>query len=438
MKRKFIEKLLFWKENEIRTPLLVRGARQIGKTYIIDEFCKANFKNYVYLNFENTSELSTIFEKTIEPKEIIRYIEATIGKPIDIENTIIFFDEIQVSERAITSLKYFCEAEENYKIVCAGSLLGVKINRFNSSFPVGKVRILEMYPMDFEEFLLAIGEDALLDIINKCYEKNEAMVEILHNKAIKCYQDYLIIGGMPQAVLNYIKNDKDVIRFDKVIHESIITAYIADMRKYTMSAAETIKMNDIYNSIPRQLSKDNTKFKYNIIKQTANKRDYELPLDWLLSAGLIYKSTKIDKTQTPLKAYLEQSHFKIYLNDVGLLSTLAGVSYKDILLSENNIFKGALTENYIAQTLKANEVPLYYFKPSQNMEIDFVISQGNAVIPIEVKSGSHVKATSLKAYLEKYKAEYGIRISSKNFGMNNKILSIPLYAAYLIGKSSTI
>ena len=265
MKRKFLEKLIYWKENEMKTPLLVIGARQIGKTYIIEEFCKTNFKNYVYLNFENKHDLATIFEKTMEPKEIIKYIEATIGKSIDIENTIIFFDEVQISEDAITSLKYFCEAKENYKIICAGSLLGVKINRFNSSFPVGKVRILNMYPMDFEEFLWAIEEEKLSEIIKECYNNKEAMIEILHNKAIKYYQDYLLIGGMPQAILNYIKNDKNIMKFDRIIHQSIIMAYISDMRKYTMSAAETIKMNEIYETIPRQLAKDNTKFKYNIM-----------------------------------------------------------------------------------------------------------------------------------------------------------------------------
>lgn len=289
-----------------------------------------------------------------------------------------------------------------------------------------------MCPMDFEEFLWALGEEKLAEIIEDSFIKKEAMVEILHNKAMRYYQDYLLIGGMPQAILNYIKNDKDVMKFDKVIHESIIMSYIADMRKYTISAAETIKINEIYESIPRQLAKDNTKFKYNIVKETANKRDYELPLDWLVSSGLIYKATKVIKTDSPLKAYIEQSNFKIYLNDAGLLSTLSGVNYKDVLISESNIFKDALTENYIAQALKANGRELYYFKPTQNMEIDFVINMENSIIPIEVKSGTHVKSNSLKSYLEKYKADYGIRISSKNFGMNNGIFSVPLYGVYLI------
>lgn len=432
MKRKFLQKLLYWKENEINTPLLITGARQIGKTYIIDEFCKTNFKDYVYLNFEKNSELVSIFEKTLEPKEIIKYIEALIGRNIDIESTIIFFDEVQISERAITSLKYFNEDKEEYKIVCAGSLLGVKINRFETSFPVGKVRILEMYPMDFEEFLWAIEEEKLSQIIRECFEKKEAMVDILHTKAIKYYQDYLLVGGMPQAIINYIKNEKDVMKFDKEIHNSIIMAYIADMRKYTISAAETIKMNEIYESIPRQLAKENVKFKYNIVKQNANKRDYELPLDWLLSAGLVYKATKVEKAQSPLKAYMEQSSFKIYLNDVGLLATLSDVNYADILISEDNIFKGAITENYIAQMFKTEGKDLYYFKPNQNMEIDFIINIDNNIVPIEIKAGTHVKSKSLNSYIEKYKAEYGIRISNRNFGVSDKIVSIPLYAAYLL------
>lgn len=432
MKRKFLEKLLYWKENEIKTPLLITGARQVGKTYIITEFCKENFENYVYLNFEKNNELSSIFEKTMEPKEIIKYLEATIGKSIDIEKDILFFDEIQVSEKAITSLKYFCEAKEEYKIICAGSLLGVKINRFETSFPVGKVRILEMYPMNFEEFLWAIGEEKLAEIIGESFSKKEAMVEILHNKAIKYYQDYLLVGGMPQAVLNYIKNDKDVMKFDKEIHNSIIMSYIADMRKYTISAAETIKINEIYESVPRQLAKENTKFKYNIIKQNANKRDYELPLDWLSSAGLVYKAIKVEKSQSPLKAYIEQSNFKIYLNDVGLLSTLSDVNYSDILISEDNIFKGAITENYVAQMFKTNGKELYYFKPNQNMEIDFIMNIDNKIVPIEVKAGTHVRSRSLSNYIEKYNAEYGIRISNRNFGINNKVISIPLYAIYLL------
>ncbi len=432
MKRKFLEQLQDWENRNIKEPLMVIGARQIGKTYIIEKFCKENYDKYLYLNFEDITKLSSIFENTLVPKEIISQIEILIGEKIDIEKTVIFFDEIQICEKAITSLKYFCEAKENYRIITAGSLLGVKLHRFESSFPVGKVRILNMYPMDFEEFLWAIGEENLVSEIRTCFTDKKPMTEILHDKAMKYYIDYLYIGGMPQAILNYIDHDKNCILFERVIHSSIITAYIADMRKHTISGAETIKINEIYDSIPRQLAKENTKFKYNIVKVTANKRDYELPLDWLVASSLVYKANKIERPQTPLKVFLDNANFKIYLNDVGLLGALANVSYQDIGLNENNLFKGALTENYVAQELKAKQIDLMYYKPTQTMEIDFVIAQENQVIPIEVKAGEHVKSRSMSNYIMKYKPPYAIRISARNFGFSNNIYAIPLYAVFCI------
>lgn len=432
MERKFSNELIRWKENT-KEPLMVIGARQIGKTYLIDEFCKQNFNNYVYLNFEDITGLSSAFEEDLTPENIIKRIEIIINKDIDIENTVIFFDEIQISERAISSLKYFCESENNYKIICAGSLLGVKLHRFKSSFPVGKVRILNMFPMDFEEFLWACDEKKLSDEIRKCYKEKKQMLEPLHERALKYYLDYLYIGGMPQAVNNYIQNSKDVMKFDRNIHSSIIMAYIADMRKYTNTASETIKINEIYESVPRQLAKENTKFKYNIVNPMANKRDYELPLDWLIASNLIYRAIKVEKTQSPLRAYVDQSNFKIYMNDVGLLSNLSKTNYRDISFDDDNTFRGALTENYIAQSLVAMDIDLIYFKPTQTMEIDFLYTDelGN-VIPMEVKSGVHVKSRSLSNYIIKYNPIYAIKLSARNFGFSNKIYSVPLYAIFAI------
>lgn len=432
MERKFLKELKDWKNRNIKEPLMIVGARQIGKTYIINEFCKKNYEKYLYLNFEDIAKLSSVFENTLEPKEIIHQIEILIGEKIDIEKTVIFFDEIQICERAITSLKYFCEAKENYRIITAGSLLGVKLHRFESSFPVGKVRILNMYPMDFEEFLWAIGEEELSKEIRNCYTNRKPMADILHEKAIRYYQDYLYVGGMPQAVLNYIEHEKNSLLIERVIHNSIITAYIADMRKYTTSGAETIKINEIYDSIPKQLAKENTKFKYNIVKPTANKRDYELPLDWLVASSLIYKANKLERPETPLLIFIDNTNFKIYLNDVGLLSTLANVSYQDLQLNQNSIFKGALTENYVAQELKAKQIDLIYYKPTQTMEIDFIISKESQVIPIEIKAGEHIKSRSMSNYILKYKPPYAIRISARNFGFSNNIYSIPLYAVFCI------
>lgn len=369
------------------------------------------------------------------PENIIKRIEIIINKDININNTIIFFDEIQISERAINSLKYFCEADINYRIICAGSLLGVKLHRFNSSFPVGKVRILSMYPMDFEEFLWACNEKKLSNEIRNCFKEKKLIMDVLHERALKYFLDYLFVGGMPQAVKNYIENDKNAMKFDRTIHTSIIMAYIADMRKYVNSPAEIVKINEIYESIPRQLAKENTKFKYNAVNPLANKRDYELPLDWLVASSLVYRACKTEKMQSPLKAYLDQSNFKIYLNDIGLLSSLSKTNLNDIQFENDNTFRGALTENYVAQALTALSKDLIYFKPTQTMEIDFVIAdEMSNVIPIEVKSGTHIKSRSLSNYIIKHKPVYAIRISARNFGFTNNVFSVPLYAVFCLDK----
>lgn len=431
MNRTFEKELFDWKENNIHTPLMVIGARQTGKTFILDKFCKENFEEYIYINLEREEGIASIFEETINPQEIIRNIEIKLGKTIDLEKTILFFDEIQVSERAITSLKYFCE-DATYKIVCAGSLLGVKINRFSSSFPVGKVIIKYLYPMDFEEFLLATGNQNLALEIRRCFDKKEAMLETIHNQAIKEYQTYLCIGGMPAAIKNYIDNNKSIMAFDREIHANIITAYIADMRKYTISPEETIKIQSIYESMPMQLGKDNKKFKYSIIQKGGNRRQYELPLDWLLSSNMLIKSQKISLPEMPLKAYEDIDAFKIYLSDVGLLNYLAKVNFSNILDNSDFIFKGAITENYVAQTLLSKKYDLFYWRSNFDAEIDFILQKEVGIIPIEVKASINTKSKSLNEYMQKYQTNYAIRISMKNFGFMNNIFSVPLYAVHLI------
>ena len=272
MKRKLYYNLLNWKENNIKMPYMLVGARQTGKTYIITEFCKNEFKDYVYINLDVMEEIKKVFEYTINPEEIIKSIEIILGKNIDIEKTIIFIDEIQVSERAISSLKYFCESEKPYKIIVAGSLLGVKINRFKSSFPVGKVWIEYLYPMDFEEFLLAIGEDKLLELIKEKYEEMSPLAEPIHQKALNLYNEYICIGGMPASIMHYIECGKDISKYDDNILNMIITSYFADMSKYTENI-EAIRNNKIYNSIPSQLGKENKKFKYSLVEKSARARE---------------------------------------------------------------------------------------------------------------------------------------------------------------------
>jgi len=341
MWRKFYTDLANWEDTSCKEPLLVIGARQVGKTWLIREFCEKTYGEYVYLNLETDEEIISLFEGTIDPREIIQKLEIYLGKRITIENTAIFLDEIQKSERVINSLKYFCEAEENYRVIGAGSLLGVKLSRFESSFPVGKVRIRHMYPMDFEEYLLACGEELLLEAIKTSFESMVALPDAIHSKANDLYQKYLYVGGMPAAVLNFVNNEKNIMEFDRSIHQNLLLAYAADMTKYTLSAAEGVKIHEIYQSIPRQLARENPKFKYKEVRANANRRDFQTSLDWLTASGLVLKSTNVNLPQSPLSVYQETGNFKIYLSDVGLLSTMAGVKFKDLLPEMGNIFKGA-------------------------------------------------------------------------------------------------
>ena len=431
MERKIYKQLLNWKKEHIEMPYMLVGARQTGKTYILEDFCKNEFKNYIYINLDREEEIKKIFDKTIDPEEIILNIEALLNVNIDVENTIIFLDEIQVSERAISSLKYFCESNKQYKIVCAGSLLGVKINRFKSSFPVGKVWIEYLYPMDFEEFLKALGEEKLLKIIEDSYKNNEPMLESLHQKALRLYYDYMCIGGMPASILEYIENGKNINKFNDEINQIIITSYLADMAKYTENI-ESIRNNKIYNSIPAQLGKENKKFKYSIVEKSARAREYESSLEWLISSNMILRCEGIKIPKSPLKAYVD-NNFKIYLSDIGLLRVLSKISINEIITNRNMLYKGILAENYVAEVLFSKKRELYYWQlDSGKYEVDFLINIEGDIIPIEVKASDNITSKSLNYYIKRYKPQYSIRISTKNFGFSNGIKSIPLYATHLI------
>ena len=431
MKRKIYEKLLKWKNENMKMPYMLVGARQTGKTYILKEFCQKEFERYVYVNLENMQNIREIFEKTSIPEEIIINMEAILNIDIDVENTIIFLDEIQVSEEAIMSLKYFCESQKEYKIVCAGSLLGVKINRFKSSFPVGKVWIDYLYPMNFEEFLIAINEEKLLKMIEQSYKTMKPMLEGLHEKALKYYYDYICIGGMPAAILDYIKNGGNVLNFNEEVNEIILTSYMADMAKYTINQ-ESIRNAKIYNSIPAQLGKENKKFKYSLVEKSARAREYESSLNWLISSNMVIKCNSVKMPKSPLKAYIDEN-FKIYLSDIGLLRTLSKISINEILLNKNMLYKGILAENYIAEILYAKNRESFYWQINSGMyEVDFLINVDGDIIPIEVKASDNTTSRSLNYYVNRYKPKYSIRLSTKNFGFSNNIKAIPLYAAYLI------
>ena len=429
MYRKIEEDLKKWK-NDFKKPLMLVGARQTGKTYILEEFCKKNFNNYVYINLDREENIADIFESTINPDDILEKIEIIKNIVIDIEDTIIFLDEVQVSERAITSLKYFCESKRPYKIICAGSLLGVKINRFKSSFPVGKVTIKYLYPMDFEEYLIALGETKLIDEIKKHYETNEAVIPAIHEKALDLYKKYLVLGGMPAIVDNFISNECNIAHVDFNLQEQIITSYLADMTQYT-EHSESIKNSQIYNAIPKELARENNTFKYSIVDKDARKIRYQSSLDWLLASNMVLKCDLTEKNESPLKAFVNSDKFKLYLSDVGLLRSLSNLDYSEIILDKNEMYKGVLTENYVACEFYPKSKELYYYTFNK-YEIDFLIKIDGDIIPVEVKSGRRKNSKSLNEYIKKYHPKYSIRISSKNFGLENNIKSVPLYAVFCI------
>lgn len=430
MERKIEKQLILWKQSLGRMPLIVSGARQVGKTYTILSFGKAHYRNVAYFNFESNTELQQIFERDLSPTRIIRELSAKSGESLLEGETLIFFDEIQTCERALTSLKYFCEEAPSFHVIAAGSLLGVIVNRTKFSFPVGKIDRMNLFPLDFEEFLWALGLKSGGDLIREHYEKNEQFS--LHETYLDHYKTYLLIGGMPQVVNDYI-SQRD-FNFVLALQKNINDAYVADMAKYA-TPAETAKILGAFNSIPAQLAKENRKFQYKLIKSGARAYDFETPLDWLQAAGVIQKCVKINEGKFPLSLYVVVESFKVYLSDSGLLCSKYGIAPNFILsgLSGFDNIKGALAENFVMVSLVINGYVPYYWESQGKAELDFVIQQKNGdIIPIEVKSSENVRSKSLNQYVLKYNPPYSIRISTKNFGYENGIKSVPLYASFCI------
>ena len=432
MKRKITEYLLRWKnKTHGRMPLLLYGARQVGKTYIINEFGRSQYDNYVYFNLETNRIVSSYFNDNLEPDYILRFLETESRQRILPGNTLIIFDEIQTCERALTSLKYFNEKTPEYHIICAGSLLGVAINREHYSFPVGNVDSVTLYPLDFEEFLWAQSEEKLIECIIDAFTNNEALPAALHEKAMDFYKQYLITGGMPRAVLEYIET-KSFLTVPEV-QNKIINDYIADMAKYADNA-ESVKIRAAYDSIPLQLAKDNKKFQYKLAKKGGTATIFGTAIDWLSFAGVVLKCERIEHGFMPVSVYRDLSNFKLYMGDTGLLTMKSGISQNTILSAGiiENTYIGAISENYVAQAFASKNYGLYYWSNEGTAELDFVLQKGDEVIAVEVKTGARVKSRSLNMFVSKYKTGYSIRISAKNFGFENNIKSVPLYAVFCI------
>ena len=434
MRRKITDYLERWKDDRYRKPLIVQGARQVGKTYSILEFGQARYDNVAYFNFQTNRTLAATFEENISPSYLLPILSRLCGQTITKGRTLVVFDEIQLCERAVTSLKYFCEEAPEYHVAAAGSLLGVAVNREKYAFPVGKVDRLTMRPMDMEEFLLACGERELVDRIRSCFAENAPMPAALHEAGLRRYRQYLTVGGMPEAVVRFV----DTGDYTQVRHvlETIQSDYLDDMSKYQESSNEIKKTRLTYGTVSVQLSKKNARFQYKILKTGARAAEYENAIEWLASANLISRVYRAEQILKPLENYKDIDDFKIFLSDTGLLCAQKDVRAEDVFHMEEELtdFKGGMTENYVAaQFVLSGLKPFYWRNDKGTKEVDFVVSLDGKIIPVEVKSGEHVSATSLNEYVKLFRPAYSIRVSERNFGFENNIKSVPLYAVFCIG-----
>ena len=425
MRRNKLADLIAWKNSKSRKPLIIKGARQVGKTWLMKEFGSTQYAQSVYVNFEKNKRLRTLFADDFDIKRIITALQAESGLTINPQNTLIIFDEIQEVPEAITALKYFQEDASEFHIISAGSLLGVAIHS-NFSFPVGKVEFMDLYPLSFFEFLDAIGESSLIEMVHSADWK---LITAYKTKFIERLRQYYYVGGMPEVVLRFSENNN----FKEVrnIQKQILDAYEQDFSKHAPSeVVPRIRM--IWNSIPAQLAKENRKFIYGMIKEGSRAKDYEIAFSWLIDCGQVHKVCRVTKPALPLKAYEDRSAFKLFLVDIGLLSAMGDIDVKT-LLEGNAIFsefKGALTEQYVFQQLKnINEFIIYYWSAERSTaEVDFVVQDDGLIIPIEVKAEENLRSKSLKFYTEKFNPKVSIRTSMSDYRKQNRLINLPLYA----------
>ncbi len=432
MKRSLYDKLLEWKKDKKRKPLLLQGARQVGKTFLINEFGRKEYEKYIYLNFEQNSELATLFQNNLDPKVILNNISLYIGEKIISKDTLIFFDEIQIAPEVLTSLKYFYEQASEYHIIAAGSLLGVSIGK-TGSFPVGKVNFMTLYPMSFFEYLTAKGEYLLVEqmIVSK---EVEPIPTIIHEKLLSFLKMYLYLGGMPEVLQDYLDND-DIVSVRKIQNE-ILEAYKRDFSKYT-DKTQAIRTSELWNSIPYQLAKENKKFKFGDVIKNARASTFENTIEWLKAAGLINIVNNVSTAKLPLAGYSNKSKFKIYSMDSGLLGAMLDIS-SDIIIKPTALFSeynGAFIENFVAMELKNLELykDLYYWSSNSDAEVDFILQNNDKIYPLEVKSGLNRNIKSLRSYANKFKPNIIFRTSPRNFTKDNDFINIPLYVICTIG-----
>ena len=425
MYRIAMEKLLKWKQSRYRKPLIIEGARQVGKTWLMKEFGRQSYADIVYINFDSNSRMAELFASDLDTERLIIGLELYAGHKIDPDNSLLIFDEVQEVPRALASLKYFCENAPQYHIICAGSLLGIALHQ-GTSFPVGKVDFLKLYPLSFKEFLMATGKERFAELLDK---QDFQMITAFKQTYIDALKHYYFVGGMPEAVQIFAEN-KD---FNEVrnIQKRILAAYEQDFSKHAPNEIVP-RLRMLWNSIPSQLAKENKKFIYGLIREGARAKDYETALMWLSDCGLVHKVSRINTANIPLKAYEDLKAFKLFLVDVGLLGCMTGLRQRT-LLDGNDLFvefKGALTEQYVCQQLKTIEdINVYYYTNDRgSCEVDFVIDTGEKIIPLEVKAEVNLRAKSLKTYQEKFHPEISIRTSMSDYKEDDWLINLPLYA----------
>lgn len=425
MYRFTIEKLYKWKESKHRKPLIIEGARQVGKTWLMKEFGKTSYKDCVYINFDSNSVMAELFASDLNVSRIITGIELYAGKKIDPEETLLIFDEVQEVPKALSSLKYFYEDAPQYQIICAGSLLGIALHG-GTSFPVGKVDFMSLYPLSFKEFVYATLGERYAQLLD---DKDFELITPFKQVYINALKQYYFVGGMPEAVQSFV-DDKD---FNEVrsIQKRILTAYEQDFSKH--APADIVpKIRMVWNSIPSQLAKENKKFVYGLVREGARAKDYEAAIMWLCDCGLIYKVGRVNSGAIPLKAYEDLKAFKLFVLDVGLLGCMTGIN-QSVLLNGNELFvefKGALTEQYVCQQFKTlPDIGIYYYNNDRNTcEVDFVIDVGDKAIPVEVKAEENLKAKSLKSYRDRFSPEISVRTSMADYRQDDRLINLPLYA----------
>lgn len=432
MYRFAIEDLKKWKESKYRKPLIIEGARQVGKTWLMKEFGRLSYSDAVYINFDSNARMAELFSSDLQTDRIIMGLELYSGKKINPENTLIIFDEVQEVPRALTSLKYFCENSPEYHIICAGSLLGIALHS-GTSFPVGKVDFLKLYPLSYKEFLMAMGNERFVELLQSC---DFQMITNFKQSFIDVLKHYYFVGGMPEVVLRFSENrDFNEVR---EIQKRILDAYEQDFSKHAPNEIVP-KIRMVWNSIPSQLAKENKKFVYGIIREGARAKNYETAIMWLSDCGLVHKVSRVNAPNLPLKAYEDLKAFKLFLVDVGLLGCMTGLKQSS-LLDGNDMFKefkGALTEQYVMQqfaTIPGLNI-YYYTNDRGSCEVDFVADNGETIVPVEVKAEINLKAKSLKTYCEKYNPRTAVRTAMTDFKKERNLINLPLYA---IGEFLTV